>query len=189
VPENPAEPGWLANPAGISQRDEVIRESLRIEEDATYASQAQYESAKSWQLIGWSLGVPAAALAAVAGITGLASTSGRVPAAIIALAAAALGGVLAALEPNKKAEHRRATGVAYDEVRVALRQFRLIEVLSMADPQATTRLGEVSGQKQKIDKIAALPSNRQFGRAVKNLERGRLTHAVDAPDDRAAESS
>ncbi len=182
----PGPPSWLSQPADTTPRHEVLREALRIEEDATHASQTQFESAKSWQLLGWVLGIPAAGLAAAAGVTGLSSAAGRIPAAILALVAATVGGVLASLEPNRKAERRRSAGVAYDEVRVELRQFRLLDLPVMDDVQAAARLKVITGQKLKIDKAADLPSARAFGRALTNLAQGRLTHEVDLVDDQPA---
>jgi len=62
------------------QRKAIEDELLRIEEGATYSSQSQFEQAKLWRGTNLVLGVPAAALAGVAGATALASTTGRVTA-------------------------------------------------------------------------------------------------------------
>jgi hypothetical protein len=51
------------------------------------------------------LGVPAAVLATIAGATGLASTAGRVPAAIIALVSAGLATATSFLNSNQNKVH------------------------------------------------------------------------------------
>jgi hypothetical protein len=63
-----------------------------------------------WQVADTVLGVSAAVLAAVAGATGLASTAGRIPAAIMALTAAGLGAATRFLGSGERAERnwRRA---------------------------------------------------------------------------------
>src|SRR5260370_15224047 len=106
----------------------MAKERRRREEDAPYPSQAQLETSKFWRLWHWLLGVPAAALAAIAGFTGLASVTGRVPAAILALIAAVLGGLLTTVEPNKRVRQGQTAGVAYNEVRVEARQARLVDL-------------------------------------------------------------
>jgi hypothetical protein len=80
--------------------------------------QSGFETSKFWRLWNWLLGVPVAALAAIARFTGLASVPGRVPAAILALIAAVLGGLLTTVEPNKRVRQGQTAGVAYNEVRV-----------------------------------------------------------------------
>ena len=57
-----------------------------------------------WQVAESILGVSTAILAAVAGATGLASTAGRIPAAIMALAAAALSAATRFLGSGERAE-------------------------------------------------------------------------------------
>jgi hypothetical protein len=65
---------------------------------------------KRWTLTHYALGIPAAVLAAMAAATGLASTAGRIPAAIIALTAAGVSAVAAFLNGTKRAqEYARST--------------------------------------------------------------------------------
>jgi hypothetical protein len=135
-----------------SQRMEIAEELRRLEEDATYASQSQFEASKFWRLWHWLLGIPAAVLAAVAGFTGLASVTGRVPAAILALIAAVLGGLLTTVEPNKR-----------------VRQ------------DGRSQLRELTEQKHQVDRVAEPPNTYAFWRARRNVQAGRLQHVVDIP--------
>jgi fructose-specific phosphotransferase system IIC component len=88
---------------------EEVLERLRAEL-ATLVAEA-YRSAEKcrfwallWQVTDLALGLAAAVLAAVAGATGLASTAGRVPAAIMALTAAALTAAARFLRSNERYE-------------------------------------------------------------------------------------
>jgi hypothetical protein len=158
----------------------IAEELERQEEDATYASQSQFEMSKFWRWWHWLLGIPAAALAAVAGFTGLASVAGRVPAAVMALIAAALGGILTTVEPNKRVRQGQSAGAAYNEVRVAARQARRVDLPSLSLEDARTRLHDLTDEKLQVDRVAEPPNKYAFWRARRNIERGRLTHAVDA---------
>lgn len=163
------------------QRKEIVEELQRQEEDATYASQSQFEMSKFWRWWHWLLGIPAAVLAAIAGFTGLASVAGRVPAAILALIAAVLGGILTTVEPNKKVRQGQSAGAAYNEVRVAARQARLVDLPSLSLEDARSHLHELTEQKLQVDRVAEPPNKYAFWKARRNVEGGRLAHAVDTP--------
>ena len=157
-----------------AQREEIAEELRRLEEDATYASQSQFEASKFWRLCHWVLGVPAAALAAIAGFTGLASVTGRVPAAILALIAAVLGGLLTTVEPNKRVRQGQTAGVAYNEVRVGARQARLVDLPgatlegcaeSVARTDGPEAPGQPRGRTAKHVRILAGEAERRGGAA------------------------
>jgi hypothetical protein len=162
-----------------AQRNAIIEELGRLEEDSTYASQAQFELSKYWRWWHWILGVPAAGLAAVAGVTGLASVTGRVLAAILALIAAAFGALLTTVEPNKRVRQAQSAAVAYNEVRVAARQAREVDFPSLDTEDARERTHELTDQKHQVDRVAEPPNAYAFWRARTNIERGRLQHVVD----------
>jgi len=168
------------------QFEKIAEELERQEEDATYASQSQFEMSKFWRWWHWLLGIPAAALAAVAGFTGLASVAGRVPAAILALIAAALGGILTTVEPNKRVRQGQSAGAAYNEVRVAARQARRVDLPSLSLEDARSQLHELTEQKLQVDRVAEPPNKYAFWKARRNIEKGRLAHVVDTPANKPA---
>jgi hypothetical protein len=71
-------------------REAVRTELSQVIERATVEAKAARGRASAWSRLYFVIGLPAAILAAVAGATALASTTGRVAAGIIALVAAAL---------------------------------------------------------------------------------------------------
>ena len=72
-------------------RDELLEELSRLIDVTARSSRNARQTAVRWRRARYLFGIPAAVLAAVAGVTGLAATTGRVPAALLALAASGLG--------------------------------------------------------------------------------------------------
>ena len=68
---------------------------------------------RAWQALDYILGLPAAVLATISGTTGLASTTGRVPAAVMALIAAGLTAVTSFLHSNDNHSRSRERRNAY----------------------------------------------------------------------------
>lgn len=110
------------------RRKAIADELERIEEGAMYSSQSQFEQAKLWRGTNLILGVPAAALAGVAGATALASTTGRVAAGILALCAAGFGAVMTTLNAARRAEQAHIASNAYLALRNDARRLRTIDL-------------------------------------------------------------
>jgi hypothetical protein len=73
-------------------------------------------SSRWWGRAYYMLGLPAAVLAVVAGATGLASTAGRIPAAIIALVAAGLVAAVTFLNSEDNQRRNSAMSAAWSEL-------------------------------------------------------------------------
>jgi hypothetical protein len=114
-------------------RQALLAEVERIEEAATYSAQTQFSSGKFWRGLNLLLGTAAAALAAVAGATGLSEATGPETAAIIALVAAALAAVMTTLNAAQRAEQSRVSANAYLALQGDARVFRTID-LDRLDP-------------------------------------------------------
>src|SRR5688500_16797436 len=111
------------------QASAAIRDELqRVEESTMWSAQGQFEQAKQWRFVNLAVGVPASALAAVAGSTALASTTGRVWAGIIALTSSAFGAMLTTLNASRRANQAGAAANAYLEIQTAARQARLVDL-------------------------------------------------------------
>jgi hypothetical protein len=158
----------------------VGAELSRIAEAAGYASQSQFEQAKLWRGINLALGVPAAGLAAVAGATALASTSGRIVAGITALAAAGLGGVVTTLNAAQRTEQAQAAGNLYLSLQSDARIAREVDLGDQRPEEAREALAELRVRQDEINQQAALPSFYAYWRAGKSIAKGRQTYDVDA---------
>lgn len=74
------------------------------------------QASKRWGSAYYLLGLPAAVLATIAGAAGLASTAGRVPAAIIALIAAGLATAATFLNSNENKQQNGKLSAAWQEL-------------------------------------------------------------------------
>jgi len=121
------------------RRTAIESELRRLEESATYSSQMQFEQTKLWRTVNLGLGLPASMLAAVSGATALASTTGRLTAGVLALAAAGFGAVLTTVNASHRMNQAASAANAYLEIQTAARQAREIDlpVLSIEEARAT----------------------------------------------------
>jgi hypothetical protein len=161
------------------QRKAISTELARIEEGAEYSSNSQFEQAKLWRGTNLVLGVPAAVLAAVAGATALASTTGRVAAGILALCAAGLGAVMTTLNAARRAEQAHVAGNAYLGLRNDARRLRTIDLPAQPVDEARQALEELTGRETEINNGAPIPSRLAFRLGKRNIARGGTTYRVD----------
>lgn len=130
-------PPWLSSPRRSlkRKRDRAIGEAPNnamgilqslIADSDLRAYDAQRAS-KRWGRAYYMLGLPAAVLATIAGAAGLASTAGRIPVAIVALAAAGLATAATFLNSNENKLHSGKLSAAWqelaDDVRLAVIQY------------------------------------------------------------------
>ncbi|GAA0503427.1 hypothetical protein Ade02nite_35890 [Paractinoplanes deccanensis] len=101
----------------VADPEEGIRQGI-IEVRTASVDAASWHArwARRWGRVYFALGLPSAVLAGVAGATGLASTSGRIPAAIIALVAAGLGAAATFLDGARHREHHTAMSAAWQSL-------------------------------------------------------------------------
>jgi hypothetical protein len=168
----------------MADKTTVYSELSRIEEASGFSSQSQFEQAKLWRGINLLLGVPAAALAAVAGATALVSASGRIAAGIIALVSAGLGGVVTTLNAAQRTEQAQAAGNLYLALQSDARIAREIDLPGQSADDARSALAELRVRQDEINQQAALPSFFAYWRAKRNITKGRQNYAVDEAIER-----
>ncbi len=144
-----------------------------------HSAQGQFEQTKRWRTVNWGLGVPASILAAVAGATALAATTGRIVAGILAICAAALGAILTTINASHHVNQAAAAANAYLEIQTAARQCREIDLPYMEIDDARQALAELTARRDEQNKTAE-PANRLARRkAQKNIKLGGQAYAVD----------
>jgi hypothetical protein len=100
----------------VTDRDEQRAELLSGLDDFVDDAKRQTDKFQFyvhfWNIVDALTGLPAAVLAALSGVTGLASTTGRIPAAVLALAAAAFAATATFMRGRERYErnHRRLRG-------------------------------------------------------------------------------
>ena len=117
---------WFANPRRRLRRDrdealgqapsnvEALLGSLMVDCDLRAYDTRKLSS--RWGRAYYFLGLPAAVLATVAGATGLASTAGRIPAAIVALVSAALTTAATYLNSNENMRRNAKLSAAWQDL-------------------------------------------------------------------------
>jgi len=165
---------------GEDRRRKAIQDELKkLEESAMYSAQMQFEQTKQWRGVNLSLGLPASILAAVSGATALASTTGRITAGILALAAAGFGAILTTINASHRMNQAAAAANAYLEIQTATRQAREIDLPDWPLDEARSALAELTARRDEQNKTAEPPNRRSYRRAKANIEAGGQTYTVD----------
>lgn len=165
------------------RREAIGAELTRLEESAQYSAQGQFEETKRWRTTNLALGIPGSAIAALAGATALASTTGRFTAGVLALVAAALGAVLTTLNASHRMTQAASAANAYLEIQTAARQARLIDLETADLDVARQTLAELTARRDEQNKTAEAVSRRAYRRAQKNINAGGQSYAIDQRRD------
>lgn len=160
-------------------KSEIVKELSRVEEDAIYTAQTQFSSAKFWRGLNLALGIPAAALAAVAGTTVLAEAVSRPVTAAIALTAAAMTAVLTTLNAAQRAEQSRTVANSYLALQAEARVVRTVDLPALSEADARSRLDQLLARKRMVNEATPLPSFLAYLFGRRNLSKGRHKHEVD----------
>lgn len=163
---------------------EIAKELSRIEEDAIYSAQTQFSSAKFWRGLNLALGIPAAALAALAGTTVLAEAVSPAVTAATALTAAALVAVLTTLNAAQRAEQSRAVANSYLALQAEARVARTVDLPAADDADGRSRLDQLLVRRRMVNEAAPLPSILAYLLGRRNIVKDRHKHEVDGPDRR-----
>jgi hypothetical protein len=142
-------------------------------------------ASKFWGRAYYMLGLPAAVLATIAGATGLATTAGRIPAAIIALIAAGLTTAATFLNSNENRQQSSKLSAAWqelaDDVRLAVIQHTEAEKKREI---AATSLGPID-----IDDYNLIRDVVRFNKRKSALLRGDIPSGTDATQAEAQHAS
>jgi hypothetical protein len=154
------------------------REAERIEEDATYSSKGHFNAEDTWVRRNYWLGIPATALAAIAGATLIKSQPEL--ASAFALLASLLTGLMTFLKPNERAAMHRAAAGKFLALRNDVRFFREIELLQ-ADRlnEMSERLKALATERNELNQKSPSIPRRAFVAARRGIEEGEATHQVD----------
>ena len=125
------------------------------------------------------LGVPASALAAIAGTTVLADTSNAKIGAVIALISAALTAVMTTLNAAQRAEQSRAAANAYLGLQGRARVLRTVDLGGLDNIDARQRLDDLVERRNAINETAPVPAFLAYRLGSRNITKGRQSYGVD----------
>jgi hypothetical protein len=154
------------------------REAERIEEDATYSSKSHFNAEDTWVRLHYYLGIPATALAAIAGAALIKSQPEWARA--FTLLASLLTGLMTFLKPNERAAMHRTAAGQFLALRSDARLFREVELLQ-ADQldELPGRLKVLSATRNELNQKSPSIPHGAFIAARKGIEDGEATHKVD----------
>ena len=156
----------------------LSREAARIEEDATYSSKSHFNAEDTWVRLHYFLGVPAAALAAIAGAALFKSQPHW--ASTFTLLASLLTGLMTFLTPNERAAMHRAAAGEFLALKNDTRLFREVDLLQLHQlKELPEKLRTLSARRNELNQKGPAVPRRAFVAARKGIEEGEATHKVD----------
>jgi hypothetical protein len=173
-----------SHPAGGATSDAAVRRAIddelqRVEESARFSAQSQFEQAKQWRALNLLLGIPASVLAALSGAATLAETAGRLPAGVLALAAAAFGATLTTLNAAHRFAQAQSSANEFLGIQTAARQARLVDLPTQPIDQARAALGNLTTRLDEQRKVADPPNRWAYRRGQRNIRADGQTYEVD----------
>jgi hypothetical protein len=104
---------------GVKEAQDLAYGSISvIMRECEKAASVHREMAKRWSRVYMAIGLPAAVLAAIAGVSALISTAGRIPAGIIAILSAGLGSAAAFLDSQGRQQKHERLAMEFEALRL-----------------------------------------------------------------------
>lgn len=154
------------------------REAERIEEDATYSSKSHFNAEDTWVRRHYWLGIPATALAAIAGAALIKSQPEW--ASAFTLLASLLTGLMTFLKPNERAAMHRAAAGQFLALKNDARLFREVELLQANQlDELPGKLKALSATRNELNQKSPNIPRGAFVAARKGIEEGEASHKVD----------
>ena len=162
---------------GIEPPDGLERESLRLDEDCTYSSRGHFEAERFWSRVHHLIGVPAALVGGVAGVS--AFNQETLIAGVLAVVAAALAGLATFLNPSARAAKHHTAGTKYLSLRNESRFLRETwpnptDVISFRD-----NLASLVQRRNELNESSPPIPRHAFKAARKRIEQGEATYEAD----------
>lgn len=159
--------------------DAMSVESHRLEEDCLFSARGHFEAARTWSRLHYTLGIPAAVLAAVAG--GSAFSGWPFLAGFLAMLVSSLAAIITFLNPQPRANQHHAAGAKYNSLRQRVRVFRTVDLQSAPIPSdVRKRLSELVHEREGLSLSSPQIPRPAFERARRGIEQGEANYAIDA---------
>lgn len=162
-------------------KDEVIKESKRIEEACLYSAKGHFSAAYVWRKFHLCIGIPVVVLSAIAGATALSRFDPQYFAAgIISLVITGLSAVMTFLNPNERAAAHLNAGNNYDSLMNKVRIFWSIDCWRDESEQVLTeRVKYFSEQKDKLNQNCPQIPTWAYNIGKRGINAGEAEYRVD----------
>ena len=165
---------------GESQRAAIQAEVARVHESAVFSAQGQFEAAKAWRTVHWTLGVLTAGLSTLAAVLTFA-TDAQVASGILAVVAAIAAALLTSSRPDKLAERAVARGNDYTTLRNDARRVLHVQVPSDEISVLREALDGLAERASDLDHTSDPIPRFAYNKAKRNIDRdGGQQFEVDA---------
>ena len=156
----------------VSRRiSEMSKEAKSLQQDVLYSEKGHFSVANVWERIHLWLGIPASALAALAGISAL--TQHEILAAVLAIGVAVLTALITFLEPHRVGAAHHSAGTRYNVLRGKLRRFYSIDLVEAEySDELRARLEALAEEKGRIIEEAPHIGRFAYWLAKRSIERG-----------------
>ena len=158
-------------------KDKILIEGRRVEEDSLYSSKGHFYAAQFWTNFHLWIGIPAAVLAAVAGVTAL--SDHEIIAGILAIIVSALGAISTFINPNEKANTHHNAGNQYNALKNRSRIFCEIDTNMKTEEELLKNLQELSKLRDELNDGSPQIPKWAFQKARKGIEEGEAHYKVD----------
>lgn len=162
-------------------KDEIIKESKRIEESLLYSSKGHFAASYFWTNFHLRIGIPVVLLSAIAGASALSQFDPRhICVGFISIIVAALSGVMTFLNPKEKASTHLNAGNNYDSLMNNVRIFWAIDCWRDESEQVLTeRLKYFSEQKDKLNQSCPQIPRWAYNVARRGIKNGEGAYMID----------
>ena len=162
-------------------KEEIIKESKRIEESLLYSSKGHYAAAHFWTNFHLWIGIPVVILSAIAGASAFSQFDPKhIIAGIISIIVVALSSVMTFLNPNERASNHLNAGNNYDSLMNKARMFWSIDCWRDESEQVLTeRLKYFSEQKDKLNQSSQQIPRWAYEIGKRGIKGGEGDHTVD----------
>lgn len=161
----------------MDNREELIKEAKRIEEDSLHSAKGHFAAARRWSQVHFWIGIIATIVAAVAGASALSKFDYHATiAGALAIIVAVLNAVATFINPQENAAVHLKSGNKYNALKNDSRIFYNIEV---SNEKAVGILKKLSDRRHKLNKECPQIPPWAFKKAKIGIDCGESNYHVD----------
>ncbi len=157
----------------------VGEELSRVEENARWSSQTQFEQGKYWRGCNLVIGIPSGALGVIAGGAGISQSWPVEWVGWATLVAALLSVTATVLTAERRAQRAHSCANDFLDVQEDARRVLLVDLATMEFSAARDELRALTARYSEIRHNADAPATRFYKSAGRNIRAGGQSHAID----------
>lgn len=164
----------------MTNREKIINEAKRIEEDSCYSAKGHFYAGQCWVNTNLWLGGIAAVLSAIAGASALSQFDyHNIVAGSLSIIVAGLTAVIAFINPNERASVHQKAGNRYNALRNDTRIFYDIELDEIDDKKSIEDLKKLNERRNILNLESHQIPKWAFEKARKGIEEGEADYRID----------